>query len=179
TSLECIPFGAAPQPPEPDLGRQCPPGCNTSLCCKIHASVIFLTCVCALTVLGGRAFSRGSGTNWGWCALSCAVSSCPERQVNGTLAETSKGHKPALMPQPAQRRIQRCSAARLLHLQGFDVLGKVYHALLHLTLVSTTHTPKQRSPHRHLLGSVHGKIGFVADGERDFHREIFPSVVLA
>src|SRR5208337_1688128 len=76
-------------------------------------------------------------------------------------------------------RIHRWSAARLLRLQRFDVLGEVYHALLHLTLVSTTHTPKRRSPHRHLLGSVRGSSGFAADGGRDSYRGIFPSVVLA
>src|ERR1019366_8257621 len=90
-----------------------------------------------------------------------------------------KGHKPVLVPQNGSAPDPQMLNRRLLHLQGFDVLGKVCHALLHLTLVSTTHTPKQRSQNRYLLGSARGKLGFVADGGRNFQRGTFPSVVLA
>lgn len=43
----------------------------------------------------------------------------------------------------SSRPVDRCSADGLLRLQGFDVVGKVRHPLLHFTLVSTAHIPKQ------------------------------------
>src|SRR5271169_4741250 len=94
------------------------------------------------------------------------------------LQQTSKD-KLALLPRQVLGRVRRRSAKSLLRLQGLDVLGKVRHALLHLTLVSMADVPEQRSPHRHFLGSVRRKIGFVADGGRDLQSGIFPSVVLA
>src|SRR5271165_2020021 len=67
----------------------------------------------------------------------------------------------------------------LLRLQRFDVLGKVRHALLYLTLVPMAHIHEQRSPHRHLLGAMCGNIGFTPDGARDFQGGIFSSIALA
>jgi len=109
-----------------------------------------------------------------------AVASPFPHDVEGVrvMRQKRNGHTRALVPRPVLRPVHRCSTDDLLRLQGFDVLAKVRHPLLHLSLVSTTHTPKQRSPHRHLLGSMRGKSGFVADGGRDFQRGILPSVVL-
>ena len=120
-----------------------------------------------------------SGSSFRWDLIRVSLRRYASGGATVTYSQNKQGHKDALVPNRIRAQSGDAPAPALLLLHRFDVMSKVHHALLHLTFVSTADTPKQRSPHRHLLRSVRGKSSFAANAGRDFQRGILASVGLA